>query len=54
MSSHYKFEVHPTTPGETDDEDQAVEQLAARVREPVRDWQEETGIEVFVSEVSRT
>ncbi|MEV7675004.1 hypothetical protein [Streptomyces sp. NPDC088752] len=54
MSSHYKFEVHLRAPGEDDEEDQAVEQLAERVRQIVQDWQEETGIEVSVGEVWRT
>lgn len=53
VSSHYKFEVHLSTPGETDDEDQTVERFAQRVREIAQTWQEETGNEVTVGEVWR-
>lgn len=52
MSSHYKFEVHVKTPGESDDEETAVEYLAALVPAIGRLLQR-GDLEITVSEVQR-
>jgi hypothetical protein len=36
MSSHWKFEVHVKTPGESDDEKESVEQFATVVQHVAR------------------
>lgn len=52
MSSHYKFEVFVKTPGEQDDEETAVEYLAALVPAIAR-LLHRGDLEVTVGEVQR-
>ena len=40
MSSHWKFEIHIKTPGETDDEEFAVARFAETVRKLGASWSE--------------